>query len=512
MEFAFDNPKHSDYTLVLKSKQTIHKTIHVSNLVLSSHSKYFMALFTNQMKETHQKEVEIELSSYESSLFYEIIKSLYTGQLSLPSLSSLSFELEQSQQTQENENENKKKRGRKPKKKTTTGNTKKGGKGKKRKVDSSDEKEGSGKGNNDQSSKELDNEEEEFPIDAEEFKRVRVYVDVMKLLDRFSIEKRFSHCVTLFNKENRSIQSGCFQLSVLSDLFEHIAEIKEYKNSVVDSLLKEYINFDQLWSEKEFLQLPFVVIHAIFQRDDLLVSCEQTVLQALRKWINHKPTQRIHYLPELISLVRMTQIKFGYLADYVMGYDCFFDFQDEFKEVFKLFQKYLNGAIRYHSLNLDNTFDIETGCFQEKTLPSNWLQKRVGYKVDETSETIDWECDLDEAEQLSELFYFRGVFYHFNLVLQDDEHYFCIEPNRLLTSGEDDGRYTNVNIKYTISAFNYQTNTRDYLRRDFTVNAVNIGYVIDEKLKLNENTSPYIKPNAGSKRMVHLFASIKSYQ
>jgi len=228
-------------------------------------------------------------------------------------------------------------------------------------------------------------------------------------------------------------------------------------------------------------------------------------------WINHKPTKRIHYLSELIPLVRLAQIEFRYLADYVMGYDCFFDFQGEFKEPFKSFQKHLNGAIRYHSFhNLENK---EDGCFQED-FPENWLKERAGYKVDETSETIDWECDLDddEEEQLSKPFYFRGVFYHFFLVLQDGDHLFCVEPNRLLTSGEDDERQTNVSIKCTISAFNYQTNTRDYLKRDHILNGVKIGRVIDKKLKLNENTSPYIKPNVGSKRMVHLFASIKSYQ
>eukprot|EP01112_Ceratiomyxa_fruticulosa_P015264 TRINITY_DN4464_c0_g1_i8.p1 TRINITY_DN4464_c0_g1~~TRINITY_DN4464_c0_g1_i8.p1 ORF type:complete len:491 (-),score=86.88 TRINITY_DN4464_c0_g1_i8:231-1703(-) len=481
LEFGFDNPKYSDYVLVLKSGTIVHRKMHVSNLILSSHSKYFVALFTNDMKETREKEVEIELSSCESALFYSIIKSLYTGDLILPTLGELrDLEVEQEQQIDLSENGQDAKRGEKGKSPIKV-------RGKIKKE--ADKKE----------------EESEFPVDSEEFQKVQVYVDAMNLLDRFSIEKRFKNCVDLLKKERNSILSACYQLSVLDESLEHITEVKDYKQLLLDFLAKEYVNFDKLWNSNEFLQLPYIALKSIFENDDLLVSCEATVLQALRKWINRNPEKRACYLTELLPLVRFTQIDLLYLTDYVMGYNNFFEVDGGCDDLSKL----TFGAIRFHSFNILRF--REQGCFPKGDFPESWLKKRAGYKAVETSETVDWQCDLDLGYQDSEEFYFRGVFFYFDVIIQNEnEHSFSIRPNRVEISGENDDRKTNNNLRYTLQAFNYQTRARDYLFQDCTMSGVNMGELIDEKLKLSQNASPYIKPNREGKRIVHLFAYLTS--
>eukprot|EP01112_Ceratiomyxa_fruticulosa_P004282 TRINITY_DN1474_c0_g5_i2.p1 TRINITY_DN1474_c0_g5~~TRINITY_DN1474_c0_g5_i2.p1 ORF type:complete len:498 (-),score=93.68 TRINITY_DN1474_c0_g5_i2:110-1603(-) len=490
LAFAFDNPKHSDYTLTFKSGATVHRRMHANSLILSSYSKYFVALFTNDMKETHEKEVDIELSSYDAALFYSVIKSFYTGELTLPSLSELSVLEQQGQQTNANETQQEER----PKR------------GRKRKIPDNKGK-GKGKEIEEEKNEEEKREESEFPVDSEEFQKVQVYVDVIKLLDRFGIEKRFKNCVDLLKKERKSVLSACYQLSILNGVLEHIAEMKEYKPSLVDFITKEYINFDKLWDKDEFLQLPSIALKSILESDDLLVSCEATVLQALRKWINHKPEKRECYLPELLPLVRFTQIDLVYLTDYLLGANNFFEVEGECD----VFLGLLHGVIRYHSLN--HIYNRGIGCFPDGDFINEWLKKRAGYKEVEKSQTIDWECNLEEHCQDSRKFYFRGVFYYFELFVQHVEHVFCIKPDRVLTSGGNDGRFTNNHIQYTLSALNYQTKELDYLYRNCITSGVNQGKRTNEKLKISQSTSPYIKPNTeGKKRIVHLFASIKSVQ
>lgn len=77
--FAFDNHLHSEHTLHLKDNGKIHMKIHVSNAILSAHTTYFTSLFTNNMKETNQREIEIEIAEDDGPLFRSIIQSFYTG-------------------------------------------------------------------------------------------------------------------------------------------------------------------------------------------------------------------------------------------------------------------------------------------------------------------------------------------------------------------------------------------------------------------------------------------------
>eukprot|EP01112_Ceratiomyxa_fruticulosa_P009014 TRINITY_DN2346_c0_g2_i1.p1 TRINITY_DN2346_c0_g2~~TRINITY_DN2346_c0_g2_i1.p1 ORF type:complete len:493 (-),score=63.28 TRINITY_DN2346_c0_g2_i1:89-1567(-) len=484
---AFDDPKRSDYVLVLKTGPSVHKRVHVQKDTLSLNSKYFKALFTNKMKESHEMEASIETSAYEAALLYAIIRSLFSGRLTLPSLGELS-RLEQGQEpATESEIQQDETRGQKRKCPDNE-------KGKQKQEEKADKVAEIGK-------------QSECSIDPQEF-QVRVYVDTLKLLDKFDFDtKFFEECVDLLKKEKPSVSNACYGLSILGDSLQHIEQLKEYTQSLVDFLVQTYVNFDKSWKEKHFLQLPAIGVRILLESDDLLVSCEATILQALRRWINHSPNERACYLPELLPLVRFPQIDLVYLADYVSGSNNFFTCGCE--ELAEL----INGVILYHSFPYRHQHK-ETGCLPNKRFPADWLKKRAGYKDVEESETIDWECSLDLNNQESKVFYFRGVFYYSTLLTEqkDGEHWFSVKADRLLTSGEDDGRYTNLNIKHTFSAFNYQTNTRNLLRQDCTLSGAGMGYLINKILKLDENPLPYIKLNTEGKKIVHLFSSLKSIQ
>lgn len=70
----FNNPQFSDITVVVKGAE---KCIHASKYVLCARSKYFMTMFSRDMKETREGEVVIEGTSYEAVL--ELMRYLHTG-------------------------------------------------------------------------------------------------------------------------------------------------------------------------------------------------------------------------------------------------------------------------------------------------------------------------------------------------------------------------------------------------------------------------------------------------
>ncbi len=77
--FAFDNPLHSDNILHLKDNGKVHMKIHINNMALSAFTTYFASMFTNNMKETNQKEIEIEIAEDDAPLFRSLVQSFYTG-------------------------------------------------------------------------------------------------------------------------------------------------------------------------------------------------------------------------------------------------------------------------------------------------------------------------------------------------------------------------------------------------------------------------------------------------
>eukprot|EP01112_Ceratiomyxa_fruticulosa_P010015 TRINITY_DN2629_c0_g2_i2.p1 TRINITY_DN2629_c0_g2~~TRINITY_DN2629_c0_g2_i2.p1 ORF type:complete len:540 (+),score=108.12 TRINITY_DN2629_c0_g2_i2:504-2123(+) len=491
--FGFDNPKHSDHVLVLQSDSSVYRRVHVNNLILSANSNYFLNLFTNDMKESTLNEIPIHLdNNYQSILFYAILKSLYTGVLALPNMNEIYNELKLSIEKGSVDsvggvNVSK-----------SEGNRSEGSEG----VENKEEKKGKKRsleeenGHDEKTNTVNDNNSNNNndSVTVFESKESQVCLDVLALLDRFLIDTRFAHCIALLKKAVcNSVQTACYQISVLETQYRHIPGIEAYKKALLDFVTKRYTDLDRMWNEDDFLLLPQSVMECILRNDNLLVSCEETVLQALRKWINHNSSKRLVSLPSLLPLIKFLQMDVNYLLEYVLGCQYFFSHSgceiEKAYNSFCLLQNYVSRAVRYLSFNLlndDEKFSLSGVQFK------NWLQRRSGYHESEASTVVEWECDL-EKNSCSSPFYFRGICYVFALVFQQGEHFFCITPDRLLTSGENEQRHTICHLAFTLKAFNFLTKEFDTFKNEEFLIGVNAGCVIDEHLRLLNPLSPYIK-------------------
>jgi hypothetical protein len=100
-EFGFNNPKFSDHILHIRASEEYEHSeesisnadkgkkrkrvdcngiaLHVNSLLLSAHSDFFKSLFSNEMMESHNKEVSVLVAEEEMPLLEDIIRFIYTG-------------------------------------------------------------------------------------------------------------------------------------------------------------------------------------------------------------------------------------------------------------------------------------------------------------------------------------------------------------------------------------------------------------------------------------------------
>lgn len=76
-------------------------------------------------------------------------------------------------------------------------------------------------------------------------------------------------------------------------------------------------NFDEVSLCEEFLELPFPYIKELICREDLCVTSEKKVLEAVLKWVKKVPIERKIKLPELLGNIRMPFVTLRYLSDHV---------------------------------------------------------------------------------------------------------------------------------------------------------------------------------------------------
>ncbi|XP_036435582.1 kelch-like protein 10 [Colossoma macropomum] len=64
-------------------------------------------------------------------------------------------------------------------------------------------------------------------------------------------------------------------------------------------------NFEEVVRvSEEFLELSLTQLSSIIEKDNLKVKQEEMLLQAIRRWISHKPNERKEHLPTLLPKVR----------------------------------------------------------------------------------------------------------------------------------------------------------------------------------------------------------------
>lgn len=86
----------------------------------------------------------------------------------------------------------------------------------------------------------------------------------------------------------------------------------------VDKYVKE--NFDEVSHSEEFMYIPYWYLQDLVSSDDLHVSSEEKVFEAVIGWVKTQAEERIAGLPGLLSCIRMPFLKLYYLKD-VIGAD-----------------------------------------------------------------------------------------------------------------------------------------------------------------------------------------------
>lgn len=82
---------------------------------------------------------------------------------------------------------------------------------------------------------------------------------------------------------------------------------------------EEYItaHFSQVAKQQDFLELPADSLETVLQRDDLEVSCEECVFQALMHWVRAAREDRRPFLARLLSHVRLPLLEPAFFVEKV---------------------------------------------------------------------------------------------------------------------------------------------------------------------------------------------------
>ncbi|XP_050316282.1 kelch-like protein 5 isoform X1 [Anthonomus grandis grandis] len=76
-------------------------------------------------------------------------------------------------------------------------------------------------------------------------------------------------------------------------------------------------HFMQVILNQEFLQLNVEQMSNLLNSDDLNVSCEEQIFNALMSWIQHEPTKRKKHIGRLLALVKLPFLSPAFLSDQV---------------------------------------------------------------------------------------------------------------------------------------------------------------------------------------------------
>lgn len=79
-------------------------------------------------------------------------------------------------------------------------------------------------------------------------------------------------------------------------------------------------HFSEVTRNREFLQLPYKQIALLASNDDINISKEEDMFDAILAWVQYDVDERKASLPELLSQVRLTNVSKEFLADHVQSH------------------------------------------------------------------------------------------------------------------------------------------------------------------------------------------------
>ena len=64
--------------------------------------------------------------------------------------------------------------------------------------------------------------------------------------------------------------------------------------------------------QAEFISLPVTHLSALLREDNMEVEYEESVYEALKRWVSHDPSVRLPHLPALFAHVRLNFVSRWY--------------------------------------------------------------------------------------------------------------------------------------------------------------------------------------------------------
>jgi hypothetical protein len=223
---------------------------------------------------------------------------------------------------------------------------------------------------------------------------------VLILADEYSVLSVVEASVAKILEDTYSIETYCMFLEIPESL-RHSESFAPLLKTASHELVKKFLQFDHLWQSDEFLQLTSKGLATILQSDELNVATENTIYQAVLKWINRPPhvQNRRVYLRELMPLVRFPMMSAHFLHDVVSRFVT--------KEPYFL-PMYIE-ALKYHAIGSERV-DIERSLGTINCSPQ--FRSRRHYKDFATTSFV-WEISniarlMEEKEFESHRFFVGG--------------------------------------------------------------------------------------------------------
>ncbi|XP_077294824.1 kelch-like protein 25 [Arctopsyche grandis] len=131
-------------------------------------------------------------------------------------------------------------------------------------------------------------------------------------------ENQFEKLMELANRLEVKIPKQ-FKTVDLSNCLEvlKLSGDSELIKKAMDFTLK---NFETLHTTQDFLNLPTSNVTEILKSDDLIMSSEEDVFNAVKLWVNHDDANRKIELAQLMRSVRLSLLSMEFLVDEVMTF------------------------------------------------------------------------------------------------------------------------------------------------------------------------------------------------
>lgn len=120
-----------------------------------------------------------------------------------------------------------------------------------------------------------------------------------------------------------NVKDACAEFLITRFHPQNVLGIRHFADSLSCTPLLEQSNkyiqqyFQEVAQSDEFLNLSQSDLKELVSRDELHVTSEQQVFEAVVKWVKHDLSKRRECLPELFSLVRLPLLTPECLVDYV---------------------------------------------------------------------------------------------------------------------------------------------------------------------------------------------------